>query len=53
MSRYMDNEMEICDGGAASRTTTGYGTLDLKQLLLNKNKECKRNAPQEKQSLKM
>ena len=27
----MDNDMEICDGGAASRKTTGYGTLDLKQ----------------------
>ena len=43
LSRYMDNEMEICDGGAASRKTAGYGTLDLKQLLVNKNKGGKRN----------
>ena len=47
LSRYMDNEMEICDGGAASRKTTGYGTLDLKQLLVNKNKGGIRNTSQD------
>ena len=48
----MDNEMEICNGGAASRKTTGYGTLDLKQLLVNKNKGGKRNTPQENSDIR-
>ena len=49
----MDNEMEICDGcAAASRKTTGYGTLDLKQLLVNKNKGGKRNTPQENSEIR-
>ena len=48
----MDNEMEICNGDAASRKTNGYGTLDLKQLLVNKNKGGKRNTPQENSEIR-
>ena len=32
--------------------TTGYGTLDLKQLLVNKNKGGKRSTPQENSEIR-
>ena len=43
--------MEECDGGNASSRATGYGSIDLTDLIKNKKLGGKRSSPQEQSEL--
>ena len=43
--------MEECDGGNDSSRTTGYGSIDLTDLIKNKKLGGKRSSPQEESEL--
>jgi uncharacterized C2H2 Zn-finger protein len=53
MSKYKDDGgMEECDGGAKSRKTTGYGSMELQSLVKNKIRGGRRTSPQDKPEMK-
>ena len=49
ISKYVDEEMEECDGGDVSSETTGYGSLN--RIIMNKKLGGKRSSPQEESSV--
>ena len=45
---FYKNKMEVCDGGEVSSKSTGYGQIDLNNLLKYKQSGGKRTTPQDK-----
>ena len=52
ISRYIFDQMEECAGGNASSRATGYGSIDLNDLIKNKKLGGKRYCPQEQVELR-